>query len=126
MTAKRKSLNSKERARLFELHGGRCHICKAKIDGVREAWDIEHVIPFAMTRDDSDENRQPAHREKCHAAKTKQDVKAIAKAKRVQARHTGAKAPAKQPIPQRAKPPKPEKKTSRLPSLPPRPLYTKG
>jgi len=87
----RRSISTKERLRLFALHGGRCHICGDRIDGIREPWDVEHVIPWALTRDDSDKNRQPAHRGgSCHGAKTKTDVKAIAKAKRIEAKHKGA------------------------------------
>lgn len=99
LTSRRKTFSTKERARLFALHGGVCHICGGKIDGTREAWDVEHVVPFALTRDNSDENCQPAHREKCHAEKTKGDVKSIAKAVRVAARNQGAKAPSRNPMP---------------------------
>lgn len=100
MTERRRSLSTRERKRLFDLHGGICHICKQTIDGVREAWDIEHVIPWAITRDDSDENRKPAHRGgKCHGEKTKRDIKTISKSNRVRANHIGARAPSRNPIP---------------------------
>lgn len=87
---KRKSFSRTERVRLWNLHEGICHICTHKIDGVREKWEVEHVIPFEMTRDNSDENCKPAHI-KCHKIKTKQDVKDIAKCKRREAFHIGAK-----------------------------------
>jgi 5-methylcytosine-specific restriction endonuclease McrA len=87
---KRKSFSRSERVRLFELHKGICHICEHKIDGVREKWEVEHVIPFEMTRDNSNENCKPAH-VICHKGKTKQDVKDIAKCKRREAAHIGAK-----------------------------------
>lgn len=85
----RKSISTRERVRLFELHDGICHICGCKIDGTKESWDVEHVVPWALTRDDSDENRRPAHT-LCHKSKTKGDVRSIAKAKRVHAKHIGA------------------------------------
>lgn len=86
----RKSFSRTERVRLFKLYRGICHICKHKIDGVREKWEVEHEIPFEMTRDNSDENCKPAH-VKCHKAKTKKDVADIAKCKRREAAHIGAK-----------------------------------
>tara|TARA_R110002126_G_scaffold254020_1_gene397074 strand:- start:2509 stop:2844 length:336 start_codon:yes stop_codon:yes gene_type:complete len=87
---KRKSFSRTERVRLFSLHERTCHICQCKIDGISEKWEVEHVIPFEMTRDNSDENCKPAH-VKCHKAKTKKDVKDIAKCKRREAAHIGAK-----------------------------------
>jgi 5-methylcytosine-specific restriction protein A len=94
----RKHISTRERARLFLLHEGLCHICGNKIDGVRERWDVEHVIPFALTQDDSDENRKPAHYA-CHKPKTKDDVRMIRKSDRVRAKHIGAKAPTRRPLP---------------------------
>lgn len=87
-----RSMSPSRRARIFEHHDGICHICGGKIDGVREKWDVEHIIPLAMTGDDSDENLAPAHK-KCHGSKTKTDVHQIAKAKRVSRKHIGAVKP---------------------------------
>lgn len=98
MTARR-SLSATERLRLFTLHGGICHICGEKIDGTRERWDIEHVIPWALTRDDSDGNRKPAHY-RCHKPKTaSEDIPRIAKAKRQARGHIGAKRAKGRPMP---------------------------
>src|SRR5690554_6669861 len=89
----RKRFTSKDRARIFAAIGGFCHICKGKIDGVREAFEIEHVIAWELTRDDSDENLRPAH-VSCHKTKThKQDRPAINRAKRREAKHMGIKRP---------------------------------
>ena len=85
------------RASIFAAHNGICHICGEAIDGTRERWDADHIVPYALTRDDSDANLAPAH-ERCHAKKTPDDVRQIAKAKRVQAKHIGAKK-AKRPLP---------------------------
>lgn len=90
-------MSTTRRVRIFDTAGGLCHLCERKIR-VGEAWDVEHVIPYALTRDDSDENLRPAH-VGCHKAKTKDDVATIAKAKRVSAKHRGAKAPSRNPIP---------------------------
>lgn len=86
----RRSLSAKERLRLFALHDGTCHLCGGRIDGTREAWDIEHVIALAMGGADDDANRKPAHR-KCHTSKTADDMGALAKAKRNEARYLGAR-----------------------------------
>lgn len=88
--SERRSVSSKERLRLFMLHGGICHLCGVKIDGVRQAWQVEHVIPWALTRDDSDANRQPAH-VNCHKVKTAKDVDDIARAKRREQSYMGAR-----------------------------------
>ncbi len=85
----RRHISNTERARLFTLHGGRCHLCNQKIDGVRERWEVEHVIPWAMSRDDSDANRKPAH-VACHAVKTTEDRDAMSKADRNRMKHHGA------------------------------------
>lgn len=90
-------MSTKRRAEVFERCGGICHICGDKIDGTRERWDVEHIVPYALTRDDSDENLAPAH-VRCHAAKTKDDVRNISKAKRVHRKAIGAHK-AKTPLP---------------------------
>ena len=91
---RRMSLTRK--ARIFAAHGGKCHICGQAIDGTRDRWEAEHIVPYALTRDDSDENLAPAH-ERCHAVKTAQDVPQIAKAVRVAAKHIGARPKFKMP-----------------------------
>ncbi len=94
----RRSLSTRERVRLFTLHGGICHLCGGRIDGAREAWEIEHVLALALGGDDSDENRHPAH-VKCHKGKTADDVGRIRKADRAKARHIGAKAKPRRRLP---------------------------
>lgn len=89
----RKRFTDKDRARIFAANGGCCHLCEQKIDGVREAWEIEHVIAWELTRDDSDDNLRPAHKS-CHATKTHtKDRPAINEAKRREAKHFGVKRP---------------------------------
>ena len=84
----RKRFSRKERVRLFDLHDGKCHLCGQKIR-VGEAWDLEHLVAWELTRDDSDDNVRPAHKT-CHKAKTVEDVRAIRKADRIRAKHIGA------------------------------------
>jgi 5-methylcytosine-specific restriction enzyme A len=88
----RRSISRTERVRIFERAGGLCHICNGRIDGTRERWDVEHVVPLQLGGDDHGDNLQPAH-VGCHAGKTAQDVAQIAKAKRVRAKHLGADRP---------------------------------
>lgn len=94
----RRNISRTERVRIFERAEGKCHICGQAIDGTRERWEVEHIIPYALTRDETESNLAPAH-ERCHATKTPVDVRQIAKAKRVAAKHIGAKANPVRPMP---------------------------
>jgi 5-methylcytosine-specific restriction endonuclease McrA len=82
-------MSTTRRARIFQKAKGICHICEQPIDGTREKWDAEHVIPIEISGDDTDGNLAPAH-VRCHKSKTKKDAGDIAKCKRVHAKHTGA------------------------------------
>ena len=88
MTRRRRS--PKRRAQIFAAHDGICHICEQRIDGTREAWEVEHIIPLEISGDDSDGNLAPAH-SRCHTAKTKADARDITKCRRVNQKHTGAR-----------------------------------
>jgi 5-methylcytosine-specific restriction endonuclease McrA len=94
----RRSLSARERLRLFNLYGGICHLCETKIDGTREAWEIEHPLALALGGEDDDENMRPAH-VKCHKGKSADDIGMIRKADREKARHLGAKPPSRTPLP---------------------------
>lgn len=94
---KRKRWSSTARLRIFLANNGVCHVCGQKIS-VGEGWDLDHRIALALGGDDAEHNLAPAHRKGCHASKTAQeDVPAIARAKRRQIAHVGAKPP-KRPI----------------------------
>lgn len=96
----RRRLSTSARVALFEAAGGRCHICGGRI-AVGDAWDADHVIPLAMGGEDGGDNLAPAHRA-CHrgaGSKTSEDVAAIAKAKRVRAKHLGAAAAPRATLP---------------------------
>lgn len=96
MTARR-SLSTKQRAAIFLAGDGCCHLCGGKITP-GQAWEVEHIIPLAMGGDDEGDNLRPAHA-KCHRAKTSEDLTAVAKAKRREAKHRGWKAASKRPMP---------------------------
>ena len=93
----RRSLTQLQRARIFDDAHGLCHLCGLKIQA-GQPWDVEHIIPLAMGGEDGGDNLRPAHKT-CHAPKTAADVKAIAKVKRIRAKHIGAKQPSRFPKP---------------------------
>lgn len=86
----RRRIPTRERLNILGRDGGRCYLCDYPIDATRERWEIEHRIPLELggTETVMDENLRPAHAS-CHKGKTRRDVAAIAKAKRVEARHLG-------------------------------------
>jgi 5-methylcytosine-specific restriction enzyme A len=114
----RRRHTAKDRARIFAAAGGICHICSGPIQ-TGDAWEVEHVIALELSGDDTDANKRPAH-VKCHKAKTADDMGKIAKAKRNEARHTGAARPKGQIKP--AGFPKREAREPK-PGLPPRQMY---
>jgi 5-methylcytosine-specific restriction endonuclease McrA len=78
------------RVRIFVKEDGRCYLCSQKIK-IGELFEVEHVIPWALSQDDSDDNLKVAHTV-CHRKlKTGDDMARIAKAKR-QGRETGQQA----------------------------------
>lgn len=86
----RPSMSKARRVRIFVKEDGRCYLCQEKIK-IGQLFEVEHVIPWALSFDDSDDNLKVAHTV-CHRTlKTKDDVTRIAKAKR-QGRETGQQA----------------------------------
>ena len=90
----RPRLSNADRLRLFRLHGCVCHICSQPIDGVREKWEVEHVVSRGMigAAADTDDNMRPAHIA-CHKGKTAEDADHLARAKRREGKHLGAYRP---------------------------------
>ena len=77
----RPSMSKARRVRIFVKEDGRCYLCREKVQ-IGQLFEVEHVIPWALSFDDSDDNLKIAHAV-CHKAlKTKDDVKRIAKSKR--------------------------------------------
>lgn len=110
----------------FKLCGGRCEWeengirCETMLR--RGHWQCDHDDPDGLTGHPILENARclcSYH----HALKTKQDIRAIAKAKRVEAKHIGAKAEPARKIQSRGFCPKPAKDHPKidkaaLPALP--------
>ena len=89
----RRSLSTRDRARIFADHSGLCCLCGGKIDGTKERWIAEHIRPLGLLGEDGGDNLQPAH-ETCARSKTygkEGDLAVIAKAKRREALHVGTK-----------------------------------
>jgi len=83
-------MSKARRVRIFVKEDGRCYLCREKIK-IGQLFEVEHVIPWALSFDDSDDNLKVAHTV-CHRTlKTGDDVARIAKAKR-QAGETGQQA----------------------------------
>jgi len=95
-TTPRKPLTPRQRLDMWERHKGICCICKQKIDGTRDRWIDEHIIPLALGGSNDLANRGPAH-EACARDKTKDDLRSIAKAKRAKQRHLGIRKPSRMP-----------------------------
>lgn len=89
----RRHLSPTARLSVFTAAGGICSICKLKIDGTRERWEVSHEIPIALGGSDTPANMKPIHFA-CHKRQTAEiDIPQIAKAKRQEALHVGAKRP---------------------------------
>lgn len=117
---KRRSITTAMRLRVFETHGGVCHLCGLRIHAERgERWHVEHVIPLWLGGADKESNMKPAHMD-CHAPKTREEAAVRAKTNRSSARHLGALPPPKVKLKSRGFPKKPR---SPKPSLPPKQLY---
>jgi 5-methylcytosine-specific restriction endonuclease McrA len=88
----RKRLTPKQRLSIFVAHEGICHICGVRINGVREKWDVEHLLALADGGSDDLGNLRPAH-VACHRRKTSVETTSRAKSERVKLRHFGAVGP---------------------------------
>lgn len=96
---KRRRISTHERAAIFAREEGVCHLCGGRIDGTREAWEVSHDIPLELGGDDYGANLRVAHA-KCHRYHTATvDAAVIAKAKRREANHTGARAKSRRRLP---------------------------
>jgi hypothetical protein len=75
--------------RVFERHGGVCHISKRKITPA-DQWDCDHVLALINGGENRETNLAPALRDK-HREKTAADVAIKSRAARRQAKHLGLK-----------------------------------
>lgn len=90
----RKRFTTAQRFELLKQENYRCHLCKGTITP-GQAWDISHEIPLELLGRDDDSNRRAAHR-KCHRGHTATvDIPAIARAKRIEAKHYAGRSSAR-------------------------------
>lgn len=86
LTRPRKRFTTAQRFDLLKRENHTCHLCKGTITP-GQAWDISHEIPLELLGRDDESNRRCAHR-KCHRIHTATvDIPAIARAKRIEAKH---------------------------------------
>jgi len=77
------------RLRVFEAHGGVCHISGRKIRA-GEKWEADHVIALINGGENREANLAPALSDK-HKAKTAADVRQKADVARKRQKHLGIK-----------------------------------
>lgn len=83
------------KVRVFEAHGGICHLTKRKIQA-GELWDCDHVQALCNGGENRESNLAPALRS-AHRKKTAGDVATKAKNDRVRKKHLGIHKP-RQPM----------------------------
>jgi hypothetical protein len=91
----RKSLTRKQRVQIFMKTDGRCHECGQRLE--IKGWDAHHPQALALLGPDDIDALVPLCKP-CHKVDTADDVKTIAKCKRVRDKHIGAKK-SKSPLP---------------------------
>ena len=86
----RPNIAPKTRLSLFLLAKGHCQSCQSKIYP-GQIWEVDHIIPLALGGSNEPQNLQILCKI-CHQYKTNQnDISQIAKAKRQEIKHLGAK-----------------------------------
>jgi hypothetical protein len=112
--------------RVFEAHGGICHLSKRKI-AAGEPWDCDHIIALINGGEHREKNLAPALRDK-HREKTAADVKEKATVARKAKANLGIKSPPAKPIQSAGFAPKPAKPSTarqpdKLAALPRRAMF---
>lgn len=80
------------RQRVFDREGGICHLTGAKIDPVRDQWDLDHKVSLILGGEHRERNLFPALKEP-HRRKTAVEVGVKAKISRVRQKHLGITKP---------------------------------
>lgn len=81
------AIPARVKVRVFEAHGGVCHISKRKIRA-GEPWDADHVIAIINGGENRETNLAPALKAP-HREKTADDVAIKSKTARMRAKHLG-------------------------------------
>lgn len=85
----RSEFSRKTKALAFTRAGGHCEDCGVKITAANPC-EYDHVVPAAEGGDNSLGNCSVRCKKVCHALKTKQDVKDIARIRRCRDKNSGA------------------------------------
>lgn len=105
------AIPARVRVRVFERHGGICHLSGRRIRS-GDLWDVDHIVALVNGGKHCESNLAPALRDK-HREKTKADVALKSKNYQVRAKHLGLR-PARQKIASRGfAPAKPQRTASR-------------
>jgi len=78
------------RIRIFDRENGICHLTGAKIDPVRDAWDLDHRVSLILGGEHRESNLFPALKEP-HRKKTAAEVAVKSKIARTRKKHLGIK-----------------------------------
>lgn len=84
------------RLRVFENHGGTCHLSGRKISAGQQ-WDCDHVVALINGGEHRESNLAPALRE-VHRKKTADDVAIKSKTYRMASKHNGTWPKSKRPL----------------------------
>jgi len=87
------AIPTRVRLRVFERHGGVCHLSGQRIRA-GDLWDVDHVVALVNGGSHRESNLAPALRDK-HREKTKADVAEKSRVHRKRAKHIGIKKPSK-------------------------------
>lgn len=80
------------RQRVFDREDGICHLTGAKIDPVRDEWDLDHKVALILGGEHRETNLFPAKREP-HRRKTAVEMKVKSKIARTRKKHLGIAKP---------------------------------
>ena len=84
------------RLRVFQAHGGRCHL-SSRLIRPGDQWDCDHVVALINGGEHRESNLAPALRE-VHREKTAEDVAIKSKTYRMAAKHAGTWPKSKTPL----------------------------
>lgn len=76
----RKHISQKTRDLVFEKDAGKCYLCG--LPASRDNFDLEHEIALELGGLDELSNYRVAHKD-CHKIKSKDDIRLIAKGRRI-------------------------------------------
>lgn len=90
------AIPARVRLRVFERHGGRCHL-SGRLIRAGDQWDCDHVIALINGGEHRESNLAPALRD-AHREKTAEDVAIKSKIARMRAKHLGVFPKSKTPL----------------------------